>query len=175
MRSKSSFKTELYLRVIIGPRGGQLGREKRRGKFSIMGERAPGMLLRTNQFHKSFKCLSLIFLCAQSEASIYHAAFMMFLYRGVYLQTRLFIVPVWLMQESSQEKLKMIFFFGGGGVGGGKQSTRIFSPSHCFPWFFNIVVLLPKNSHDSKTYFNLKSGTKVFCRLSLRLPLQCFI
>ena len=73
-----------------------------------------------------------------------------------------------------------------GGWGGGKQSTRrcannksmkliLFSPSHCFPWFFNIVLLLPKNSHDSKTYFNLKSGTKVFCRLSLRLPLQCFI
>ena len=69
---------------------------------------------------------------------------------------------------------------------GGKQSARrctnnkstkliLFSPSHCFPWFFNIVVLLPKNSHDSKTYFNFKSGTKVFCRLSLRLPLQCFI
>ena len=85
-RSKSSFKTELYLRVILGPRGSQLGWEKQRGKFSIMGERAPGMLLRTNQFHKSFKCLSLIFLCAQSEASIYHAAFVIFLYRGVYLQ-----------------------------------------------------------------------------------------
>ena len=66
---------------------------------------------------------------------------------------------------------------------GGKQSARrctnnksteliLFSPSHCFPWFFNIVVLLPKNSHDSKTYFNLKSGTKVIHRLSLRLPLQ---
>ena len=122
MRSKSSYKTELYLRVFVGPRGGQLamGREKQRGKFSIMGERAPGMLLRTNQFHESFKCLSLIFLCAQSEASIYHAAFMMFLYRGVYLQTRLFIVPVWLMQESSQEKLKMIFFWGGGGGGANK-------------------------------------------------------
>ena len=110
MRSKSSYKTELYLRVIVGPRGGQLGREKQRGKFSIMGERAPGMLLRTNQFHKSFKCLSLIFLCAQSEASIYNAAFMIFSYRGVYLQTRLFVVPVWLMQESSQEKLKTIFY-----------------------------------------------------------------
>ena len=110
MRSKSSYKTELYPRVIVGPRGGQLGWEKQWGKFSIMGERAPGMLLRTNQFHKSFKCLSLIFLCAQSEASIYHAAFIIFLYRGVYLQTRLFVVPVWLMQESSQEKLKTIFY-----------------------------------------------------------------
>ena len=69
---------------------------------------------------------------------------------------------------------------------GGKQSARrctnnksteliLFSPSHCFPWFFNIVVLLPKNSHDSKTYFNLKSGTKVIHRLSLRFPLQWFI
>ena len=109
MRSKSSFKTELYLRVILGPRGGQLGREKRRGKFSVMGERAPGMLLRMNQFHKSFKYLSLIFLCAQSKASIYHAAFVIFLYRGVYLQTQLFIVPVWLMQESSKS-MKLILF-----------------------------------------------------------------
>lgn len=142
------------------------------------------MLLRTNQFHKSFKCLSLIFLCVQSEASICHAAFMIFLYRGVYLQTWLFIVPVWLMQELFQEKLKTIFYsctkFGV------KQSARrcannksmkliLFSLSHCFPWFFNIIVLLPKNWHNSKTYFNLKSGTKVICRLSLRLPFQWFI
>ena len=82
MRSKSSFKTELYLRVILGPRGGQLGGEKQQGKFSTMGEGAPGMLLRTNQFHKSFKCLSLNFLCVQSEASIYHAAFVIFLCTG---------------------------------------------------------------------------------------------
>lgn len=43
MRSKSSFKTELHLRVILGLmiRGSQLGREKQQGssKFSIMGER----------------------------------------------------------------------------------------------------------------------------------------
>ena len=69
-----------------------------------------------------------------------------------------------------------IFFWGGGG----KQSTRrcannksmkliLFSPSHCF------IVLLPKNWHNSKTYFNLKSGIKVIRRLSLRLPLQWFI
>lgn len=69
---------------------------------------------------------------------------------------------------------------------GGKQSARrcannksmkliLFSPSHCFPWFFKIIVLLPKNWHNSKTYFNLKSGTKVIHRLSLRLPLQWFI
>ena len=107
------------------------------------------MLLRANQFHKSFKCLSLIFLCAQSEASIYHAAFVIFLYRGgVYLQTRLFVVPVWLMQESSQEKLKTVFYSCTNL--GGKQSARrctnnksmkliLFSSSHCFPWFFNII------------------------------------
>ena len=38
-----------------------LSREKkRRRKFSTTGERAPGMVLLTNQFHDSFECLSLI-------------------------------------------------------------------------------------------------------------------
>ena len=39
------------------PRGGQLGQEKRRRrrKFSRAGERAPGMLLLTDQFHNSFE------------------------------------------------------------------------------------------------------------------------
>ena len=37
---------------------------------------------------------------AQSVASIYRAAFVIFLYHGVYLPSRLFAVPVWLMQES---------------------------------------------------------------------------
>ena len=55
---------------------------------------------------------------------------------------------------------------------GGKQSASrctnnksmkliLFSPSHCFPWFFNIIDMysgLPKNWHISKTYFNLKSA-----------------
>ena len=73
--------------------------------------------------------MSLIFLCAQSEASIYHAAFMIFLYRGVYLQTRLFVVPVWLMQESSQEKIEnnILFLYkiwGANKVLGGVQITN---------------------------------------------------
>ena len=42
------------------PRGGQSGRDKRRRKFPKTGERAPGMLLLTNQFHNSVECLSLI-------------------------------------------------------------------------------------------------------------------
>ena len=75
---------------------GQLGWEKWWWKFSRTGERATGRLLLTNQFHNSFECLSesdwvqKIFL----EASIYHAAFVIFLYKRVYLQTGLFAVPV---------------------------------------------------------------------------------
>ena len=50
------------------PRGGQLGQEKRRWKFSRTGERALGIPLITKQFHDIFECLSVI--GAQSEASI---------------------------------------------------------------------------------------------------------
>ena len=50
------------------PRGGQLGQEKRRWKFSRTGERALGIALITKQFHDLFECLSVI--GAQSEASI---------------------------------------------------------------------------------------------------------
>ena len=39
-------------------RGGQLGQEKRRRKFSRTGGRAHGMLLLTNQFHDLFEYLS---------------------------------------------------------------------------------------------------------------------
>ena len=42
------------------PRSGQLGQEKQRRQFSRRGDRAPGMLLLTNQFHDSLECLSLI-------------------------------------------------------------------------------------------------------------------
>ena len=42
------------------PRGGQSGREKRRRQFSKTGERGPGMLLLSNQYHDSFELLSLI-------------------------------------------------------------------------------------------------------------------
>ena len=55
------------------------------------------MLLPTNQFHGSFKCLYVI----SHKDSIYRAAFVIFLYEGVYLQTR-------LVQESFlQEELAM--------------------------------------------------------------------
>lgn len=37
-----------------------------------------------------------------SEATIYRAAFLILLYEGVCLQTWLFTVPVWLVQESFQ-------------------------------------------------------------------------
>ena len=40
------------------PRGGQSGRDKWRRKFSRMSERAPWMLLWTNQFYDSFEYLS---------------------------------------------------------------------------------------------------------------------
>ena len=41
------------------------------------------------------------YFCAPAEASTFRAAFEIFLYRGVYLRTRLFAVPVWLVQERS--------------------------------------------------------------------------
>ena len=80
------------------PRSGKLGQHKWWRKFSRTGERAPGMLLLTNQFHDLFECFSVI-VCAQSEASIYRAAFVIFLYEGVYLQTRP-PLPIWLVQEN---------------------------------------------------------------------------
>ena len=182
MRSKSSFKTELYLRVILGPRGSQLGWEKQRGKFSIMGERAPGMLLRTNQFQSHLNaCLWSFCVPNRRPTSImllswssYTEEFTCKLNCSLYLSGS--------CRSHPKRNWKTIFFWGGGG----KQSTRrcannksmkliLFSPSHCFPWFFNIIVLLPKDWHNSKTYFNLKSGIKVIRRLSLRLPLQWFI
>ena len=86
------------------PRIGLLGREKRLRKFSRMRERASGMLCLKNEFPDSFECLSLIghkkYFCAQSEAIINRTAFLSFLYEGVYLQTRLFSIPVLLVQES---------------------------------------------------------------------------
>ena len=151
MRSKSSFKTEFYLRVILGPRGGQLGWEKQRGKFSIMGERAPGMLLRTNQFHESFKCLSLLF-----SWSSYTEQFTWKLDCSLYLSGS--------GRNHPKRNWKRYFILAQNL--GGKQSARrcannksmkliLFSPSHCFPWFFNMIVLLPKNWHNSKIpYFN---------------------
>ena len=67
------------------PREGHSGRENWRWwTFSRTGERASGMLLVTNQFHNSFEYLSLIgdkkYFSAQQEASIYCAAFAIFLY-----------------------------------------------------------------------------------------------
>ena len=43
------------------PRGGQLGRSKRRRKFLRTGKRAPGRLLLTKQFYDSCGCLSSIY------------------------------------------------------------------------------------------------------------------
>ena len=80
------------------PRGGQLGLEKLRQKFSRTGERAPldaslnkpvPRLIRTLASDRS-----------QQEASIYRAAFVIFRIRSVYPQTRLFAVTVWLVQKS---------------------------------------------------------------------------
>ena len=72
-------------------RGGQFGHEKRQRNFSRTGRRAAGMLLLTNQFLDLFECLSAIG---------HRKNFAIFLYEGVYLQTRPFAVPVWLLQES---------------------------------------------------------------------------
>ena len=58
--------------------------------FSRTGERACGMLLLTNQFHNSFEYLSLIglkkYFCAQSQASIHRAAFVIFLYEASFFR-----------------------------------------------------------------------------------------
>ena len=85
-------------------RGGLSGREKRWQKFSRTGEREPGMLLLMNQLQGSVEWLSLIghknmrkkYFCAQlSETSFFcHAALVIFLYGGVYLQTQLFIIII---------------------------------------------------------------------------------
>ena len=62
------------------------------------------MLCLKNEFHDSFDCLFLIghnkYSCAQSEAIIDPTAFLSFLYEEVYLRTRLFSIPVLLVQES---------------------------------------------------------------------------
>ena len=56
-----------------------------------------------NQLQGSVECLSLIghknlhkkYFCAQSETSFFcHAAFVIFLYDGVYLQTQLFMIII---------------------------------------------------------------------------------
>ena len=55
---------------IRRPRGGQLGQEKRRQNFSRTGERAPGIILLTNQFHDIFESLSVFLVPNQRPASI---------------------------------------------------------------------------------------------------------
>ena len=57
------------------PRGGQLDEGNGREIILKTGERAPGIILLTNLFHGSFECLSVIVFCAQSEAIIYPATF----------------------------------------------------------------------------------------------------
>ena len=83
------------------PRGGQSGRDKRRRKFSRTGERDPGVLLLKKPVPRLMRVLFSDW-AQKSEASIYRAAFVIFLCKGVNLQTRLFGVPVWLVQESFQ-------------------------------------------------------------------------
>ena len=73
------------------PREGHSGRENWRWwTFSRTGESVSGMLFLTNQFHNSFEYLSLIghkkYFCAQSEASIYRAAFVIFLYEASFFR-----------------------------------------------------------------------------------------
>ena len=70
------------------------------------GERDSGMFLFMNQLQGSVECLSLIgdknmrkkYFCAQSETSFFcHAAFVIFLYDGVNLQTQLFIIIIFII------------------------------------------------------------------------------
>ena len=51
---KESVNVNFVMMHTRRPRGGQLGREELRRKFSRTVERAPGMLLLKNQFHDSF-------------------------------------------------------------------------------------------------------------------------
>ena len=83
------------------PRGGQLGQEKRRRKFSRTGERTPEMLFLKNQFHDLFECLSVIAFCAKSEV--------IFLYERVYLQTRLFAVLQAFQAQVTSVECKFTF------------------------------------------------------------------
>ena len=68
---------------------GQSRRDKRWRKFSKTGERTLG-------------CYSWQLI----ETSICHATFVIFLYKGVYLETRMFAVPVWLVEESFEKSFQ---------------------------------------------------------------------
>ena len=62
------------------------------------------MLLLEKQFHGFFFQILVCdwaqkYFRAQSEASVYRTALVIFLHDGVYLQTRLFAVPVWSLQD----------------------------------------------------------------------------
>ena len=86
-KKRKKFKTRFvsHINTKARPcrlRGSQLGQEKLVAKVSIMGKKAPGILLLMNQFHNLF------------------AVFMIFLYEEVHPQTRLLAVPVWLVQDS---------------------------------------------------------------------------
>ena len=79
-KKRKKFKTRFvsHINTKARPRrlrGSQLGQEKLVAKVSIMGKKAPGILLLMNQFHNLF------------------AVFMIFLYEEVHPQTRLLAVP----------------------------------------------------------------------------------
>ena len=57
-----SYRKSFLLRFILGDPGAVSWVSKNE-KFSRMGERAPGMLLLTNQFHDLFECLFVDCLC----------------------------------------------------------------------------------------------------------------
>ena len=94
----------LYLK-FHSPKNYCAGQGKRRRKVSRTGERVPGVLLVRNQYRYSFECFFLIghkkYFCVQSEASMWCTAFLLFLYEGVYLQTRLFAACTCLAEKYS--------------------------------------------------------------------------
>ena len=78
-KKRKKFKTRFvsHINTKARPRrlrGSQLGQEKLVAKVSIMGKKAPGILLLMNQFHNLF------------------AVFMIFLFEEVHPQTRFFAV-----------------------------------------------------------------------------------
>ena len=130
------------------PRGGQLGREKRRRKFSRTVERAPGMLLLTSHIHDSLECFSLIIFCAQSEASILIALLLdLIVWRSLPANEN-----VWVMQGNflrEQFSVKM-------GLTKPKKSLNNFSPA-LKPEFFWVLFQLLRLFIQSRRSCRLSS------------------
>lgn len=93
-KKRKKFKTRFvsHINTKARPRrlrGSQLGQEKLVAKVSIMGKKAPGILLLMNQFHNLF------------------AVFMIFLFEEVHPQTRFFAVTC--LARAGQLSFRRVF------------------------------------------------------------------